>query len=250
LSLSDMTAGRSELDKDQLREEEVVSLTLLLSKIARLFRQCDMSPSIKNPDLNGTGSASPYDVITALAKRAPLAHPNEVKLVEVALEILQLHFTWTSASIYRSSLVNQPSIAGDPPPPLVPEPASLSAQLEYGIRVRDDLVSLLTEYAITLNSRVHDAIRRAAFIHLLNTYLLCQGVVLPAELRLECALETQAKWARFIQLEIQAFIDQNQSIDSSLDSPQVEDISDPHSRNKNTKSKDHLEPNSRTVQSS
>ncbi|WAQ86538.1 hypothetical protein PtA15_7A264 [Puccinia triticina] len=208
-SLKDLTANRSDIEKDQLREDEIVSLTLLLTKIARLFRQSDMSSSIKSTDSDTTGSTSPYELINALAKRAHLAHPTEVKLVEVAMEILQLNFTWTSASIYRLTLANETSIGADPPPgPEAGGTSALSAKLEYGVMARDNLVNLLAEYAISPNSRVNRSIKRAAFIHLLNTYLLCQGTLIPEDLRLRCTDETQAKCASFIELEIQNFIDE------------------------------------------
>jgi hypothetical protein len=83
-------------------------------------------------------------------------------LVEVALEILQLNFTWTSASIYRISFSNEASSGVDPP--LVPEPggaASLSEKVEYGIQIRDNLVKILTEYVATSNDDVNEAIKRA-----------------------------------------------------------------------------------------
>ncbi|PLW44049.1 hypothetical protein PCASD_04844 [Puccinia coronata f. sp. avenae] len=220
-SLSDLMAGEPDLEKDDLSEDQVVSLTLLLTKVACLFRQSDMSPSIKSIDLNGTGPTSPYDGINALAKRAHLAHPSEAKLVEVALEILQLNFTWTSASIYRISFSNEASSGVDPP--LVPEPggaASLSEKVEYGIQIRDNLVKILTEYVATSNDDVNEAIKRAAFIHLLNTYLLCQGPLMPEDLRLESDEETQAGWTRFIEREIQEFLaDHDQAKDSNQNHP-------------------------------
>jgi hypothetical protein len=59
----------------------------------------------------------------------------------------------------------------------------------------------------------------------LNTYLLCQGTLIPEDLRLRCDEETQTKCARFIELEIQNFVDQNKAttVVGRDDNPQGED---------------------------
>ncbi|KAH9454295.1 hypothetical protein Pst134EB_014389 [Puccinia striiformis f. sp. tritici] len=240
-SLIDLTTNDSSIDleKDELDEDQLASITLLLTKIARLFRQSDLSKSIKNKDLDLSGKVTPYDLIYSLSKRAHLAYLSEVKLVEVSLEILQLNFTWTSVSIYRATLSNQTSI--DPPITAPIEAggdagsSSLSnSLLEHGILVRDNLVKTLTDYVVSSNDNIHESIKRAAFIHLLNTYLLCQGALIPKDLRLECDEEIQSKFAQFIELEIQKFVkDPHEQLDENGE--QVDHMPGPSTHTKKSK---------------
>ncbi|KAA1102791.1 hypothetical protein PGTUg99_036002 [Puccinia graminis f. sp. tritici] len=169
------------------------------------------------------------------------------------MEILQLNFTWTSASIYRLTLANETSSA-------VPETGEgssslLATKLEYGIMARDNLVTLLTQSAFDPNSPVDLSVQRAAFIHLLNTYLLCQGTLIPEDLRLRCDEETQIKCARFIELEIQNFVDQNKATtavvgqdDDPLDEDGLDDqAAGPSRNNKKSKKKSPLKSKSKAI---
>lgn len=206
-SLQDLTSDQSDLENEEMEENEVVSLTLLLQKITLLFRQSDLSSTLKSAGLENQGP-SPLDLINSIAHRGRLACANESKLIEIALEILQLNFAWTSASIYRSSIVDSPLSASNPA--TARESTSvLSGKLEYGLKVRDSLIRLLLEYSFSSDVIVNESVKQSAFIHLLNTYLLCQGALIPEDFRLGCDEEVQTKCATFVEVQIRKFIVEN-----------------------------------------
>ncbi|MBW0488616.1 hypothetical protein O181_028331 [Austropuccinia psidii MF-1] len=203
-ALLQSTTNKTDLDAIQLKDEEIASLTLLLTKIVILFRQVDMTSSLK-PDVSTQQPSSPLNLIAAIANRGRLAHRNESRLIEVALEILQLHFTWSSAAVCRPSINGQ----GLPTKDLVDQ--NLLVKLEQASEAREILTNLLTDYAINPAGVAHGSVKQAAFIHLLNTYLLCQSAFMPEKLRLECDQQTQYRCAGFIQAEIEKFVEERLS---------------------------------------
>ncbi|CAH7682287.1 expressed protein, partial [Phakopsora pachyrhizi] len=229
LNLLDMTEDKTDVETNNFEVDEVLSLTLLLIKIANLIRQRDLTDVLQSK--LPSNRSSPLDVIVSLANRGRLEYESEARLVEVALEIIQLNFTWYSAGLCRMMNTLKIPNASDQANNEDTIVASRKSRLDRALAFRDVVISIFKDYAIESSSNACGVVKRAAFIHLINTFLLCQSSFMPEEIRLECDQQTQYRCAGFIQAEIENFIERDAkdrgggggggSDDESLSSSQV-----------------------------
>ncbi|MBW0575919.1 hypothetical protein O181_115634 [Austropuccinia psidii MF-1] len=165
---------------DHINQSKITKLynSLMSALLQSTTNKTDVDAIHLKPDASTQHPSSPLNLIAAIANRGRLARRNESRLIEVALEILQLHFTWSSAAVCRPSINGQ----GLPTKDLVDQ--NLLIKLEQASEAQEILTNLLTDYAINPAGVVHGSVKQAAFIHLLNTYLLFQSAFMPEKLRL------------------------------------------------------------------
>ncbi|KAG0141898.1 hypothetical protein CROQUDRAFT_82784 [Cronartium quercuum f. sp. fusiforme G11] len=204
-SLFKLIQTKRDLEVCTFEEDEIVSLNLILLKIVQLIRYRDLSYILEAIDSDAEdliGLTKPIDLIHILANRGRLSYHEESKMIEFAMEILQLHFMWVCSSLCRLKVENKVEEGDDEG-----ERASLGLkkEVERVIGFRDRLFVLLREYAIDPNCDACEEIKRTAFVHLLNAFMLCCGSMMPKELMMKCDEQTQYRCAGFVAAEIERF---------------------------------------------
>ncbi|KAH9813993.1 hypothetical protein DFH28DRAFT_329820 [Melampsora americana] len=193
--------------------QEIDRFYFSLLKITYLFRSRDLSSillGISDDDLDDDhmmldGSVKKtvvIEIILGLANRGRLNYPEEIKMVEVAIEILQLNFMWTCAS--SSKMMNEVLEIEEESEKKKKEEEQKEL-VERVLKFRDRFLDLMKEYAIDPECNACDNIKRAAFIHLLNIYMISYGSLMPDQLKIDCDQQTQFRCAGFIAAEIERF---------------------------------------------
>ncbi|EGG13105.1 uncharacterized protein MELLADRAFT_86914 [Melampsora larici-populina 98AG31] len=142
------------------------------------------------------------DIIFGLANRGRLNYPEETKMVEVAIEILQLNFMWSCAN--SSRMINE-GLGIEEETEKKKKEVELKGLVDKVSNFRDRFLDLMKEFAIDPECIACDNIKRAAFIHMLNIYLISYGTSMPDQLRIDCDQQTQFRCAGFIAAEIERF---------------------------------------------
>lgn len=171
-ALREAAAGK-QLETTAFDDEDRDALAAWLARLARLATVHDVAPAIE--DTGGLRYTSAWTIVDALADRGRLGFADEDGLIESALGILGYYTLWSGRSA--------------------------DEDLDAFRARRAELVERLTDLAFGEASNATEAVRRAAFVRLLELYVIygpragTLALVFPEEAQFRCA--------GFIQSEIE-----------------------------------------------
>ncbi|KAH6910734.1 cohesin subunit [Coprinopsis sp. MPI-PUGE-AT-0042] len=203
-ALHDAVAGRDEIEVASFSEDEILSLTALFSRVYALIGWRNLSGWMDEDE--GGKQSSVWSIFNAIAERGRLGYKEEETMVEKTLDVLTLHLMWKAKGL------------------LVSEGADAERYKEVLLEQREALIDKLKEYAVGNQSNTADAVKRAAFKHMLNIHVLFMpdqppqpdgspsplsdvGVILDDEIQYRCA--------GYIQAEIERYAEYLEEVDGS-----------------------------------